>query len=84
MPNDLAKLRIGFVVSKRIAKQAVERNYIKRLLSEAVRGSLSRLPAGWDIVISARSQITTADLHTLEQDIQSLLRRAQLLEGPAE
>jgi len=79
MPNEVAILRIGIVVSKRISKLAVERNYIKRLLSEAIRHILPELPTGWDIVLSARSQARTADLRTLEQDIVALLRRAQLL-----
>ncbi len=62
MPNDVARLRIGFVVSKRISKRAVERNYIKRLLSEAIRTALPRLGVGLDIVVSARQQAGTADL----------------------
>ncbi len=80
LPNDIAKLRIGFVVSKRVSKHAVDRNYIKRLLSEAMRATLPQLPIGLDIVISARQQATTADLRTLEQDLCALLRRAHLLE----
>jgi len=83
MPNDVARTRIGFVVSKRIAKHAVDRNYIKRLLSEAIRDSLPRLPGGLDIVISARQKANTADLRILEQDIVSLMRRAKLLVIPS-
>jgi len=84
MPNDVARLRIGFVVSKRISKRAVERNYIKRLLSEAIRTALPRLGVGLDIVVSARQQAGTADLHTLEQDMLALLQRAQLLKDRPE
>jgi ribonuclease P protein component len=84
MPNDVARLRIGFVVSKRISKRAVERNYIKRLLSEAIRTALPRLPLGLDIVVSARQQASRADLHTLEQDMLALLQRAQLLKDTPE
>jgi ribonuclease P protein component len=80
MPNDVARLRIGFVVSKRVSKRAVDRNYIKRLLSEAIRGFLPQLPVGIDIVVSARNQAITADLGALEQDMLTLLRRAHLLE----
>jgi ribonuclease P protein component len=82
MPNEVARLRIGFVVSKRISKHAVERNYIKRLLSEAIRSSLPELLRNWDIVLSARNAAVTADVHALEEDITALLRRAGLL-GPA-
>ena len=83
MPNDEARTRIGFVVSKRISKHAVDRNRIKRLLSEAIRGLLPGLSGGLDIVISARQKANTADLRILEQDIVSLLRRAKLLGIPS-
>lgn len=78
-PNNLSQLRIGFVVGKRISKLAVRRNYIKRLLGEAIRPALADLPGGFDIVISAKNQVIGSDLHTLRHDIATLLRRAQLL-----
>lgn len=77
--NDVAQLRIGFVISKRISKHAVDRNHLKRLLGEVIRPILPELSPGWDIVLSARRDILAADLHTLEQDIPVLLRRARLL-----
>ena len=83
MPNDGASTRVGFVVSKRIAKHAVDRNYIKRLLSEAMRDLIPRLPGGLDIVVSARQKANTANLRILEQDMITLLRRAKLLEAPS-
>ena len=78
-PNDVARLRIGFVVSKRISKRAVERNHLKRLLGEAVRVFLPGLQSGIDIVTSARNAANVADLPTLESDIRILLQRAKLL-----
>jgi ribonuclease P protein component len=83
MPNDVTSTRVGFVVSKRIAKHAVDRNHMKRLLSEAMRGLLPRLPGGLDIVVSARQKANTANLGILEQDMVTLLRRAKLLEAPS-
>ncbi len=77
--NDLSQLRIGFVVSKRISKHAVDRNHVKRLLSEAIRPSLAEIPAGWDIVLGAKKETLAADLRTLERDISVLLRRTRLL-----
>lgn len=84
MPNDVATIRVGFVVSKRVSKRAVDRNYIKRLLSEAMRALLPRLPSGLDIVVSARQKANMVDLRTLEQDMSTLLRRARLLEARPE
>ena len=40
------KSRIGFVVSKKVSKKAVERNRIKRALREHIRLSLPSLQAG--------------------------------------
>jgi ribonuclease P protein component len=78
-PNTIATLRVGFVVSKRVSKRAVQRNYLKRLLGEAIRPLLADLSPGWDIVISARNQALGADLPTLSGDIALLLRKARLV-----
>jgi len=77
--NNGVGLRIGFVISKRISKHAVERNHLKRLLGEAIRSMLAELSGNWDIVITAREQIIGADLPVLRQDLTTLLRRAKLL-----
>jgi ribonuclease P protein component len=84
MPNDVEKIRVGFVVSKRVSKRAVDRNYLKRLLGEAMRVFLPRLTPGLDIVVSARQKACAADLRTLEQDMLTLMRKAQLLEARSE
>lgn len=81
-PNEQAVLRIGFVVSKRISKRAVQRNYVKRLLSEAIRPLIKDIPLGWDLVFSARNQVVGVHLPVLVQDVYALLRRARLLDGP--
>ncbi len=78
--NDLATLRIGFVVSKRVSKRAVERNYVKRLLSEAIRPMLVGIPTGWDLVISAKTSSIGVKLSDLLDDLRILLRRAKLLD----
>ena len=82
-PNNLATVRVGFVVSKRISKQAVERNYVKRLLSEAIHPILVDIPAGWDIVVSVKQTIVGIPLPILAQDLCILLRRAKLLVPPS-
>lgn len=84
--NESETTRFGFVVSKRVSKHAVERNYIKRLLSEAVRPLLPRLPGGLDIVLSVRTVAVHANADILRQEVVTLLRRARLLgsEQPAE
>lgn len=80
VPSEMMGTRIGFVVNKRVSKQAVKRNYIKRLLSEAVRPLLPKLSGNWDVVFSAKHQVVDSDLPMLTQDVGMLLRRALLLD----
>lgn len=80
-PNDQGILRVGFVVSKRVSKRANQRNYVKRLLSEAVRSRFAHLTPGFDLVFSARNQIIGVHLPVLILEVTTLLRRARLLES---
>jgi ribonuclease P protein component len=53
-PNDLGHLRLGLSVSRKVGK-AVVRNRWKRLVREAFRTSLDRLPSGLDLVVIPRA-----------------------------
>lgn len=50
LKNGLDHLRIGFIISKKVAKRAHTRNYMKRLIRETVRLSQEDLN-GFDLVI---------------------------------
>ncbi|RXZ43467.1 ribonuclease P protein component [Crenobacter cavernae] len=52
-PNTLGYARLGLVVGKKVAKQAVRRNYIKRTVREWFRVNQPDLPA-CDFVVRAR------------------------------
>ena len=76
--NDLPHSRFGFVVSKRVGK-AVLRNRVKRLMREAMRGRIARVPAGLDIVLIARTPAVRATFHEIGDALDRLL--AQLAEA---
>lgn len=54
-PNQLGHARLGLVVGKKVAKQAVRRNYIKRSVREWFRLNQATLPA-CDFVVRARQR----------------------------
>lgn len=52
-PNELPQTRLGLSIGRRLGP-AVQRNRLKRLLREAFRHARHDLPAGYDLVVTAR------------------------------
>jgi len=76
--NSLEQSRIGFVVSKKISKKAVERNRIKRRLREIVKKEISELKNGIDLVFLVKKNIITAEFSEIEYSVKSLLKKSGL------
>ncbi|MFW6056766.1 MAG: ribonuclease P protein component [Chloroflexota bacterium] len=78
LPNGQANSRLGLVVGKRVGG-AVQRNRAKRLIREAI--NVRALPAGWDVVVTARPGIHSAKYTDVEREVRGLLVRTGVL-GP--
>ena len=72
--NGTGKTRIGFSVSRRLGK-AVIRNLVKRRLREAARSA--PLPAGWDVVLIARTGAARATYAELLKAVMDVSGRAR-------
>ncbi len=77
--NSLSFSRFGFVVSKKISKKAVERNRIKRLMSEIIRLSQEKIKPGFDIVFISKVGIVGKNFEEIKETMEKLLKKIRLL-----
>ncbi len=73
-------MRAGIAVG-RAAGRAVARNRLRRRLREAFRSLAGRMRPGFDVVIVARPEAARRPFAALVDDLETLLRRAEVL-GP--
>lgn len=77
-PNDMAAVRYGLTVSKRVSKLAVTRNRIKRRLRAAVCEVLPDYAdqgCGIDVVVIGRAATLDYEYEALKQDLVWCLKR---------
>ncbi len=75
-PSELAQARVGFVVAKKIAKHAVDRNYMRRVLRELCRQELSVLQHV-DTVIQVRRSFKHDHFLPLKKELSTLFGKIQ-------
>ncbi|MCE9632887.1 MAG: ribonuclease P protein component [Methylophilales bacterium] len=74
MPNNLGYPRIGVVVSKKLARRAVARNYMKRVVRELFR--LNRLNIGAvDIVVRISQSFSKLDFVSVMREFELALTK---------
>lgn len=78
LPNDLGHPRWGFAVGKRLAKQSVRRNRLRRRLRECAR--LLAVTAGADVVVTAKAPAMSASAAELRSALVRSLTRCGLIE----
>ena len=76
LPSSKESVRIGFVVSKKVAKQAVLRNKIKRRLRAAAKERLSKTTKGYDVIIVAFPAIKSASYQEVKKDIALAIEKS--------
>ena len=75
-PNGMSRARFGIVVSKRLMRHAVRRNYCKRLAREVLRRECAACP-GLDIVLRARAVLSRTMFARAQTEISGLVGRVQ-------
>ncbi len=70
--NDMQITRLGVSVSRKI-KKAVRRNRIKRLIREFFRLNKRHIPKGYDILITAKTDLSSFKLKDVEKELKEVL-----------
>lgn len=71
--NGLNHARLGLVVSKKTAKRANRRNYMKRVIREWFRCHKDRLPPH-DYVVRVRAAFTRSNAAAVREQLAQLMR----------
>jgi ribonuclease P protein component len=72
--NEVNMPRLGLIVSKKTAKLAVQRNYMRRVLRELFRLNQLGLPA-LDMVVQVQKTFEKSDFFVIKQEYESLLQK---------
>lgn len=79
LPNGKDYNRLGFKVSKKLAK-AVKRNRVRRLLRESYRLSEDRILSGYDIILAAKDgSLELNSYDEVSEIVYSMFYRAKLI-----
>lgn len=75
------RVRFGFIVSKKISKRAVDRNKIKRRMSEVLKVNLEKFSPGTKIIFLAKKSLLEAKREEIEKEVIKILdSRCQISE----
>ncbi len=73
-PNNFDRPRLGLVVGKKVAKLAVHRNYMKRVLREFFRLNQHRLPS-LDLVVQVQKKFKKIEFDQIKVEFEKLTQK---------
>ncbi len=71
--------RFACLITSKVAKKAVIRNRVRRLIWEAIRSFLQEVRAGADVLITAKNPIVTQGLIEIQSDMRKSFQKAGLI-----
>ncbi len=77
--NDESPTRFGFILPVKLFPRAVDRNRIKRALSESTRYQLSYLSPGFDCVFLPRQSMLRAYAQDTIREVEAVFKKANII-----
>ncbi len=76
--NNEENSKFAFVISKKVSKKAVDRNLIKRRMSEIIRKNISNIKSGYNIIFFAKSGVLKLDYIKIQEELIFIIKRSKL------
>jgi ribonuclease P protein component len=77
--NDLAYSRFAVVTSLKVSKKAVERNRLRRQITEVLRKRFDRIGKGFDAVFIVKKDLLEKKYGQIETEVEKILKKARIL-----
>jgi ribonuclease P protein component len=74
--KDQENPKFAFVISKKVSKLAVNRNRVKRAMSEAVRRNVKNVPNKIQIVFLAKKSIVERSTEEIMKEVESFISKS--------
>lgn len=81
LPNNFGGHRLGITASRKVARRAVDRNRVKRLLREAFRlsaGDCLSVRPSRDWVLNARRSLLKVKVDSVLEELRKIIRQVSL------
>ena len=75
-PNHLGHYRLGFVIGKKMEKNAVKRNYMRRSIREVLKSLLSK-NFSFDIVVRVQKSFYRSEFSKIKSELELLIGRIE-------
>ena len=72
-PNSRFHPRLGFIISNKIEKLSVRRNYMRRLLREILKQQLSA-EAPFDIIVRVHKAFSRKNINQIDNEVRNLIK----------
>ena len=73
--DESKEIKFGFIISKKISKKAVDRNKIKRRISEVLVKKMDKFKLGTKIVFLAKKNLMGSKIEEIEEEIDKLISK---------
>lgn len=77
--KDKEPSRFVFIVSTKVSKLSIQRNRVKRAMSEAVRHMITRMKEGYDVVFLAKKETERKSTEEIMREVKMFLMDINLV-----